>query len=354
MSIWKGEHISLELFGASHAEGVGLRCSGFPAVRINEEALLSFMARRQGGGFFGTTPRREADVPEFRTGVLDGVASGDIEIFIPNQNKRSGDYGELYGKPRPSHADYCDYLQSGNLDFRGGGRFSARLTAPFCAAGYLAKEFLARFGVRAYAYLSSVGKIKGRSYRAGVEEGELSSIEGFPSLTKKKQMIKAIERARLAGDSVGATIECVIYGVTPGVGNDYFEGLESAFSSLLYAIPAVKAVEFGDGFALSRGRGSQMNDPLFFQNGEIQFGSNHAGGINGGIANGAPITLRVGLRPTPSILREQDTVDLMKKENTKIKIGGRHDACVAVRALPLVESAVYLALLDRKEYYHGN
>ncbi len=353
MSVFKGEHITIELYGQSHGEKVGVILENFPKIKIDEAALASFMARRQGGQGYGTTNRREADLPAFTEGVRDGFAEGRIEAVLYNHNKKSGDYDDLYGKPRPSHADYAAYLCDGTLDFRGGGRFSARLTAPLCIAGYLAKEHLNKQGVFAYAYLSSVGKVQGRSYKEGVTEDELKKISGFPSLTKQKRMQREIEKAQNRGDSVGSTVECAVYGVRGGVGNDYFAGLESKLASLLYAIPAVKAVEFGWGFALSRGYGSQMNDPLCYKDGSVTHKTNKAGGLNGGISNGMPLTVRVGLRPTPSIAIEQDTVDLVTGENTKIKIKGRHDACLGVRALPIVESAVYLALLDEGEY-HGN
>ena len=353
MSVFTGKHINITLYGQSHDEKIGVILENFPKTKIDEAALASFMARRQGGQGFGTTPRREDDLPTFLSGVQDGFAEGRIEAILYNKNKKSGDYGELYGKPRPSHADYAAYLRDGTLDFSGGGRFSARLTAPLCVAGYLAKEYLNARGIHAYAYLSSVGRIRGRSYKDGVCEEELKKLTGFPSLTKQKSMQKEIERARKKGDSVGSTVECAVFGVRGGIGNDYFEGLESKIASLLYAIPAVKAVEFGFGFDLSRGRGSRMNDPLCFENGRITLKSNKAGGLNGGISNGMPLTVRVGLRPTPSIAVEQETVDLVTGENVKIKIKGRHDACLGVRALPIVESALCLALLDEGEYY-GN
>lgn len=354
MSVFKGEHITIELYGQSHDEKIGVILENFPKVKIDREALAAFMQRRQGGQGFGTTNRREADLPEFTEGVRDGFAEGHIEAVLYNHNKKSSDYQELYGKPRPSHADYAAYLRDGTLDFSGGGRFSARLTAPLCVAGYLAKEHLNKQGVFAYAYLSSVGRVRGRSYKEGVCEEELKNLSGFPSLSKKRQMQREIAKAQRCGDSVGSTVECVVYGVRGGVGNDYFEGLESKIASLLYAIPAVKAVEFGWGFALSRGRGSKMNDPLCCKDGKITLISNKAGGLNGGISNGMPLTVRTGLRPTPSIAIEQDTVDLVTGKNTKIKIKGRHDACLGVRSLPIIESAIYLALLDEGEYHHGN
>ncbi len=352
MSRWLGDNIYVEIYGTSHGEAVGVKCEKFPSVVIDEEKLLAFMRRRQGGQGIGTTSRKEDDVPEFISGYEDGqIKEGNFEAIIKNQNKKSSDYNELYGKPRPSHADYCDYVKSGNLDYRGGGRFSARLTAPICVAGFVAKEYLNKKGIYAHAYVSSVGKVNGKSYKDGVKRKQLENISGFPSLTKKNRMIKEIQKAVSKGDSVGATCECVVYGVKAGVGNDYFDGLEGKIASLLYSIPAVKGVEFGLGFDLAKMNGSKSNDAFYFDGNEVKTKTNNAGGINGGITNGMPITMRVAFRPTPSISMEQDTVDLVNKTNVKIQIKGRHDGCVAVRALPVIESVVYLALLDLGDIY---
>ncbi len=348
MSIWKGKHLSVEIFGTSHGDRIGVRCGGFPAFSVDEEGLQKFLTRRQGGQGFGSTTRKESDKPEFIWSK-----DGKIEASIPNSTKRSSDYDNLYAKPRPSHADYCSYVKDGTLDYAGGGRFSGRLTAPYCVAGGLAKQFLESKNIRVYAYLSQVGKVKGRGYAEGVTEKEIASIEGFPSVDKKKEMAEEIERARVLLDSVGAVCECVVYGLPAGVGNDYFEGLEGKISQLLFAIPAVKGVEFGSGFDLAAMHGSEGNDPFYYDDGEVKTSTNHAGGINGGISNGMPITLRVAFRPTPSIGMQQHTVDLITKQNTTIKIEGRHDACVAVRAVPVVESAVALALLDEGDYYEN-
>ena len=350
MSKWIGNRLVIELYGESHSYAVGVKCDNFPAVKFDYEKLLAFMRRRQGGQGFNTTSRKEDDIPEFISGVLDNeIVSNSFEVVIKNNNKRSSDYGNLYGKPRPSHADYCDFAKTGNLDFRGGGRFSARLTAPLCAIGYLAKEYLNSKGIYAYSYISSVGKVKGKSYKKGIEQKELENINGFPSLSKKEAMVKEIKKAVKKGDSVGAVCECVVYGVKAGVGENYFDGIEGKIASLIYSIPAVKGVEFGLGFGLSSLKGSVANDPFYFDGDKVKTRTNNAGGINGGISNGMPITMRVAFRPTPSIAKEQETVDLVNKQNVKIQIKGRHDGCVAVRALPVIESMVYLALLDLGE-----
>lgn len=347
MSKWLGNKISVEIFGTSHGEEIGVKCENFPKIRIDKEKLLAFMKRRQGGQGLGSTPRKECDLPEFTLGVSDGVITdGNFTAVIKNENKKSSDYNELYGKPRPSHADYCDYVKNGTLDYRGGGRFSARLTAPICVAGFIAKEYLNSKGINAHAYISSVGKVNGKSYKRGVDRQGIENIVGFPSLSNKKKMEREIYKALKSGDSVGATCECVLYGLDAGVGDDYFDGLEGKIASLLYAIPAVKGVEFGLGFELSKGYGSKMNDAFYFDGEMVKTKTNNSGGINGGISNGMPVTFRVAFRPTPSISKEQESIDLIDKTNVKIKIKGRHDACVAVRALPIIESMVYLALLD--------
>ncbi len=349
MSIWKGKHLSLEIYGTSHGESIGVKGTGFPSVTVDEEKLAAFLKRRQGGQGFGATPRKEADTPEF----LSKDKDGEFEAVIYNQNKRGSDYDDLYGKPRPSHADYCSYVKDGTLDFRGGGRFSGRLTAPYCVAGGIAKQFLEGKNIRVYAYISQVGTVQGKSYLDGVTEEEIRAVSGFPSLTKGEEMAGEIAKSAREKDSVGAVCECVVYGLPAGVGNDYFEGLEGKIAQLLYAVPAVKGVEFGSGFSLAGMRGSEANDPLCYKDGKIETATNHAGGINGGISNGMPLTMRIAFRPTPSIAKRQNTVDLIEKKNTTIEIEGRHDACVAVRALPVIESAVSLALLDEGDYY-GN
>lgn len=348
MSEWKGDRLTVEIFGTSHGDAIGVKASGFPPYAWDEDKLGEFLKRRQGGQGFGSTSRKESDLPRFTV-----EKDGSFVAVIQNQNKKSGDYDDLYGKPRPSHADYCSYVKDGTLDYRGGGRFSGRLTAPFCVAGGIAKQILEEGKVRVYAYITKVGKVEGKGYRNGATEEEIKNITGFPALSDKEEMANEIEKARQEGDSVGALVECVVYGLPAGVGNDYFDGLEGKISRLLFAIPAVKGVEFGSGFDLSYMVGSSANDPFYYCGERVVTETNHAGGINGGISNGMPVTMRISFRPTPSIAKEQKTVDLVNKKNTTIKIAGRHDACIALRALPAVESAVCLALLDEGVCYEN-
>lgn len=346
MSVFNGKKISVEIFGESHADKIGAVVKGFPYFKINQEKLSEFTARRKATGDIFSTSRIEPDIPVF-IGLKDGKTDGDFTVEIYNENKRSKDYSPLYGKPRPSHADYAWYIKDGALDFSGGGRFSARLTAPLCVVGGIAKQYLEEKGIKIESYISSIGKVNGRSYKSGkISTEEIKKLRaGFPSLDKKEEMLAEIKNAKADGDSVGGTAECVIEGLL-GVGNNLFDGLEGKISYAVFSVPAVKGIEFGDGFDLSLSRGSLSNDQLCIKDGKVEIVTNRSGGINGGIANGNPITFRVAIKPTPSISKPQKTVDLVKMENTEIVIGGRHDACVVPRALAVIESVVALAVLD--------
>lgn len=345
MFCWKGNKISVGIFGASHASEIGVEMTNFPKEEIDFEELTAFLARRKASSGVFSTKRKESDLPHFMQGVEGGKIVGDtIRAVIYNENVKSGDYSNLYAKPRPSHADYAAYMKYGRLDFSGGGEFSGRMTAPYAIAGGIAKQILQRRGIDVNAYVSSVGNVKGQSYK----DGDVCYVanETFPSLSKQEEMIEEIAKAKSNGDSVGGRVECIVTGLKAGVGDALFDGLESKIAHLVYAIPAVKGVEFGDGFDLSRMLGSIANDAWQFDDGKVIAKTNKAGGINGGISNGMPITLSVAFRPTPSIAIEQDTVDLQSGVNTKIAIRGRHDACIVPRAVPVVESAVCLAILD--------
>ncbi len=351
MSKWQGDKISVEIYGASHGENIGVKCQGFPSIQIDNDRLLEFLERRKPSSSAFSTARKEADLPRFISGVEDGkILEDNFEAVIYNTNQKSADYNELLGKPRPSHADYGAYLIDGTVDFSGGGRFSGRLTAPFTIAGAIAKQYLKdNFNVDIKAYLSSVGKVQGKSYKTS--QIELTDFDQnykeFPALSNSKQMLDEITNAKTQGDSVGAVVECVVYNPVKGIGDNLFSGVDGKIASLIYGIPAVKGVEFGLGFELSQMQASVVNDGLYFdEKGEVKTYTNNSGGINGGITNGMPITLSVAFKPTPSIIKSQKTVDLINKQNVEIQIKGRHDCCVAVRAVPVVESAVAIALLD--------
>jgi len=339
---WRGDRIEFQVYGTSHAPSVGVNATGFPVIPIDREGLSRFMDRRRAKQEAYSTKRFEPDIPEI---TFDEKG---FRAEIKNTNVRSGDYNELYAIPRPSHADYAAYLSDGRLDFSGGGEFSGRLTAPLTVLGYLAKSFLAARGITVSAWVSEIGSVKGASYRGGLRAEMLSCGEkGEWTPAFKEEMTREIERAAAEKDSVGGCIECAVLGLKGGVGGGRFGSLEGKISSLLYLIPAVKGVSFGAGFALAEMRGSEANDPLRFgEDGRILFLKNDAGGINGGISNGNALTLAAAFRPTPSIGKKQLSVHLEKRENVEIEIKGRHDACIVPRALPVVESAVAIALSD--------
>lgn len=347
MSKFNGKNLSVEIIGESHSPEIKMAVKGFPKFNFSLDELSAFLNRRKASSNAFSTPRKESDEPIF-INADNCLIDGDFSVIIKNENVKSKDYSSLYGKPRPSHADYAWHLKDGVLDFSGGGRFSARLTAVYAVLGSLCKQYLESRGIKISAYLQSVGSVNGRSYRDGEPSYEevIANTKNFPSLDKKEEMLAEIEKARLNGDSVGGVVEVIVHGLPSGIGDNLFEGLEGKLSSLIFSIPAVKGVEFGNGFDMARTFGSLVNDELYFEDGLVKLRTNNNGGINGGISNGFNLTMRVAFKPTPSISKEQNTIDLVNKKNVKIKIEGRHDACVAVRGVPCVESAVAIALLD--------
>ncbi len=324
-----GENLRLTIFGESHADAIGMVLDGFPAgFPIDFEALQAEMDRRAPGQSELTSPRREPDEPVFISGILNGRSTGaPISAIIKNSDTRSADYHPE--KPRPGHADLTAQIKFGGFaDYRGGGHFSGRLTAAMLSAGALCKQYLAEKGISIQARISQIGD-------ANIADGNFDF-----------KMQKEILDARSSGDSVGGAVECVANGVPAGLGGLMFGGLESRISAALYAIPAVKGVEFGAGFEFARMRGSLANDPIRIENGRIFTETNNTGGINGGITNGMPLIVRCAFRPTPSISRQQDTVDLSTQENATIRVLGRHDPCIVPRALPVVEAMLAICILD--------
>lgn len=308
------------------------------------------MDRRRPGKAL-TTMRSETDQVTFLTGLLEGKTTGyPITLWIANQDQRSRDYKDLAVKPRPSHADYTAQLRYGkSVDLRGGGHFSGRLTAGLCAAGGMALQYLREQGIALAAYLSQVGSQKGSSLSLEeMEKADFSRINrNFPAVEGNvKPFQEEIAKAKSEADSVGGVIECVISGLPGGLGSPIFDGLENLLARALFGIPGVKGLEFGSGFSGITQRGSEQNDPFIIEEGEIRTKTNHSGGIQGGITNGMPVVFRLGMKPTASIGLEQDTVDLEEKKPTKLTIKGRHDPCIAVRAVPVVEAVAALVVLD--------
>ena len=353
MSYSYGKNLRVTLYGQSHAAAIGAVLEGIPAGEpIDMDEVQAFMARRAPGGKLATS-RKEPDRPEILSGIVDGVTCGaPISAEIKNTNTRSGDYSNLKDRPRPGHADYTARVKFGeSFDLRGGGQFSARLTAPLCFAGAVALQLLKKRGIRVGAHLLQVHGVMDTPYDPVDPSQQLQVAAGksFPVLddTAGAAMIAEIEKARAGLDSVGGIVECAVTGLPVGLGDALFGGLECRMAPMLWSIPAVKGLEFGAGFGAAQLFGSQNNDPYFFDpNGSVKTTTNNHGGVLGGITSGMPLIFRMAFKPTPSIAKEQQTVNLATGQNDTLQIVGRHDPCVALRAVPCVEAAAALALLD--------
>lgn len=353
MSSW-GNHINLSIFGESHGGGIGVVIDGLPSgEHIDRDALLLQMARRAPGKDKAATPRTEADTPEILSGLLNDTTTGaPLCAVIRNTNTRSQDYGNVLTCPRPSHADYTGHVRyHGFNDLRGGGHFSGRLTAPLVFAGAVARQILARKGIHIAAHIASVGSISDDRFDQTYIPDDLmerlsTTTFGLINTAQEAPMRALIEDCRQHGDSIGGTIECAVTGIPAGVGSPMFGGVENVLSSLLFGIPAVKGVEFGAGFDGTLLRGSEHNDAFYYDGDTVRTRTNHNGGVLGGITSGMPVIFRVAIKPTPSIAQEQATVDLQTRSNTTLSIKGRHDPCIVVRAVPVVEAAAAVAMLD--------
>lgn len=346
--------VVFSIFGASHAECIGVSLEGIGfGEAVDMDELNAFMSRRKASSAVYSTSRMEPDEIVFESGIADGMTTGgEIVAKIYNTNVKKADYEAYRYTPRPSHADYAAYLKYGEeADRSGGGRFSGRMTAPMCIAGGIALQILRRRGIEIGAYIQSIGGVEGAGYRfRNISREQVMAIHSdtFPLLDSsyKRAMEREIEGAASIGDSLGGIVECAVFGVPAGSGDVMKDSIESVISRNLFAIPAVKGVEFGSGFALSGMHGSGANDELYFDNGVVKTSTNHNGGINGGLANGMPITFRVAFKPVPSVSRVQNTVNLKTGENATIAIKGRHDCCFVPRAVPVVEAMAALAIMN--------
>ncbi len=353
MSSETGHKLKISVFGQSHGRAIGVVIDGLPAgVRIDGEELYAFMSRRKPGTSRLSTQRHEEDRPVFLSGLVDGVTAGSpLCAIIENTDQRSGDYAALADLPRPSHADFTARMRYGeSVDMRGSGHFSGRLTAPLCIAGGIAKQLLSKSGIYVGAHLASVAGIADEAFPLwpGRELFENIAAKSLPVIddTAGEKMAKAIEDARAELDSVGGVIECAAVGLPAGLGSPMFDGIENRLAAALFGVPAVKGVEFGAGFGAAKMRGSRHNDPYIIENGQVRTEKNDAGGIVGGITTGMPIVLRCAMKPTPSISKPQRTVSLSKMEEATLEIKGRHDPCVAVRAVPVIEAVTAFTILD--------
>lgn len=346
-----GTAFRVTILGESHGQVVGCVVDGAPpGLRIGLQDLQRELDRRRPGQSLLTTQRQEADRAEILSGWLDGHATGaPILCIIRNEDKDSSKYAEVAVKPRPGHADYTARLKyEGMSDLRGGGMFSGRLTAALVMAGAIARKLLAPIGIDVAAHTVQVGDVHGgrgmtiRQIRERVEATPVRCADP----TAAKRMEQAVLAAREAKDSVGGVVECVAEGVPAGLGEPWFDPVESVLAHLLYAIPAVKGVEFGSGFGAAAMRGSQHNDPFVLRGGRVETATNNAGGILGGITDGMPVVFRVAVKPASSIFLPQATVNLATGKEDTIEIKGRHDPCIVPRAVPVVEAAAAIALAD--------
>lgn len=346
MSSAYGKTIRLNIFGQSHSAAVGMTLENVPAGEaVDFDRLHRFMARRAPGKNSYSTARKETDLPVFLSGLVGNVTCGaPITAVIYNTDARSRDYENLRYVPRPGHADYTAAVKfGGNQDIAGGGHFSGRLTAPFCIAGGLAKQFLAARGIRVFARIAAIGAVD--------DEGELKSAvseKEFPTVSdvRGEEMKSLIAKMKSEGDSVGGVVECAATGLPVGLGDPIFDGMENRIAQAVFGIPAVKGIEFGAGFGAARLTGSENNDAFVVKRGKIVTETNNAGGILGGITNGMPLVFRAAFKPTPSIAKTQKSVDLRTKKTVDLNIAGRHDPCIVPRAVPVVEAAAALAIYD--------
>ena len=354
MSGMWGSKIKLSIFGESHGNAIGITIDGLPAgFSIDMDKIMMEMARRAPGKSSLSTPRKESDIPEILSGYFEGKTTGTpLCAIIRNSNTKSKDYSKLKDVMRPGHADYTGAVRyKGFNDYRGGGHFSGRITAPLVFAGAICKQILEVKGIIVSAHINSIGKIKDCSFlESDISDELLNSFKEKeqPLINTKleDEMRQEILSARSSGDSIGGTIECAILGVSPGIGDPFFDSVESTLAHLMFSVPAVKGIEFGKGFDISKMRGSEANDEYYLENGNIKTKTNNNGGILGGITNGMPIIFNVAIKPTASIFKEQNAVNIVTMEETTLCIEGRHDPCIVQRALPVIEAVAAIGITE--------
>ena len=345
-----GNNVQITLFGESHGEAIGAVIDGLAAgIEVDPEFIGSQLSLRRPVGKI-STPRVETDEFKILSGVYEGRTTGtSICIVIPNQNTHSADYGEIRYKMRPSHADFtANRKYHGFEDFRGGGHFSGRITAALVSAGAICIDALRKKGILIGTHISSVADVKDRNFENLTEDITAVNNMEFAVLDpgKAEKMQERIIEARKQGDSVGGVLETAVLGLPTGIGEPWFDSVEGMLSHGLFSIPAVKGVEFGAGFGITEMKGSKANDSFKYENGKIVTETNNNGGINGGITNGMPIIFRVAVKPTPTISKEQNTVDIKNNVNTVLKAVGRHDPCIVHRARVVVDSITAIVLCD--------
>jgi chorismate synthase len=349
-----GEHLKLSIFGESHGPCIGVVINGLAAgIELDIDNIHRELKRRAPGKSPLATARQEKDAFEIASGVFQGRTTGaPLCALIWNKDQHSNDYENIKNTPRPGHADFTGKSKYGGFnDYRGGGHFSGRLTAPLVLAGAIAKQVLKRRDIVIGSHIQSIGKVCEDSFNPVTISSALlleMREKPFPVLAEEKgrMMQESILQAKSELDSLGGIVETAIVGLSVGLGSPFFDSAESTLAHLLFSIPAVKGVEFGTGFSISQMHGSEANDAFILKDGQVATQTNHSGGIQGGITNGMPVIFRTAFKPTPSIAREQKTVDMIKLEEVEIQIQGRHDPCIAPRAVPVIEAMAALGLLE--------
>ncbi|MGL5616988.1 MAG: chorismate synthase [Sarcina sp.] len=349
-----GNNLELSIFGESHGTAIGIVINGIKAgFEINMDKIEQDMERRAPGRNKMSTARKEGDKPKILSGVFEGKTTGaPITMIIENSDTRSKDYSKTKDLMRPGHADYSGFVKyEGFNDYRGGGHFSGRITAPLVFVGALAKQILEQDGIKIGAHIASVGKVKDLSFdKVNLSNEDLEALlnKELPLIDDNKIILvkEEIEKARLDNNSIGGTIECGVVGLKAGVGEPFFDSLESKIASLAFSVPAVKGIEFGMGFEFTEIFGSEANDQYHIENNEVKTLTNNNGGIIGGISNGMPLTFKVAIKPTPSISKKQKTIDIKTMEEKEIEIVGRHDPCIVQRAVVVIEAIAAIGILE--------
>lgn len=349
-----GLNIKMSIYGESHGKAIGVVLDGLPpGLALDEEAISREMARRAPGQSALTTARKEKDAVEIQSGFFNGYTTGTpLCARIANSDQHSKDYSMLKDKMRPGHGDYAGYVRyQGYNDYRGGGHFSARLTAPLVFAGAVAKQALAQYGITVGAHILRIHDITEPGFNPlGESEATLKAIDAksFPVINDNigEQMQNCILTAKGVLNSVGGVIELMAINLPAGLGAPYFDSVESHLSQILFSVPAVKGIEFGEGFGFAQLTGAEANDQMHYEEGKVRCYTNHNGGITGGLTNGMPLVFRVAMKPTPSISREQKTVSLAEQSDTTLTVVGRHDPCIVQRAVPVIEAVTAWTLWD--------
>ena len=349
-----GLNIKMSIYGESHGKAIGVVLDGLPpGLALDEEAISREMARRAPGQSALTTARKEKDAVEIQSGFFNGYTTGTpLCARIANSDQHSKDYSILKDKMRPGHGDYAGYVRyQGYNDYRGGGHFSARLTAPLVFAGAVAKQALTQYGITVGAHILRIHDITEPGFNPlGESETTLKAIDAksFPVITDNigEQMQNCILTAKGVLNSVGGVIELMAINLPAGLGAPYFDSVESRLSQILFSVPAVKGIEFGEGFGFAQLTGAEANDQMHYEEGKVRCYTNHNGGITGGLTNGMPLVFRVAMKPTPSISREQKTVSLAEQSDTTLTVVGRHDPCIVQRAVPVIEAVTAWTLWD--------